>query len=119
MGANMVRRLVRGGHECVVQDVSPDAVSTLVKEGATGSSSLEDFVKKLRKPRAICLMVPAAIVDSIIEKLAEHLEADDVLIDGGNSHYHDDIARAKRLRQGGIHYIDMGTSGGVWGLERG
>jgi 6-phosphogluconate dehydrogenase len=119
MGANMVRRLMRGGHECVVQDVSADAVSALAGEGATGSSSLEDFVKKLQKPRAICLMVPAAIVDSIIEKLVPHLDRDDVLIDGGNSHYHDDIARAKKLQPKGIHYVDMGTSGGVWGLERG
>jgi 6-phosphogluconate dehydrogenase len=119
MGANMVRRLMRGGHECVVQDVSADAVSALAGEGATGSSSLEDFVKKLQKPRAICLMVPAAIVDSIIEKLMPHLDRDDVLIDGGNSHYHDDIARAKKLQPKGIHYVDMGTSGGVWGLERG
>jgi 6-phosphogluconate dehydrogenase len=119
MGANMVRRLMRGGHECVVQDVSVDAVLALAKEGAIGSSSLEDFVAKLKKPRAICLMIPAALVDSTIEKLAQHLDADDVLIDGGNSHYHDDIARAKRLRERRIHYIDMGTSGGVWGLERG
>src|SRR5262245_8315111 len=119
MGANMVRRLMRGGHECVVQDVSADAVLALTKEGATGSSSLEDFVKRLRQPRAICLMVPAALVDSIIEKLVHHLEPDDVIIDGGNSHYQDDIERAKRLRQKSLHYVDMGTSGGVWGLERG
>jgi 6-phosphogluconate dehydrogenase len=119
MGANMVRRLMRDGHDCVVQDVSVDAVQTLAKEGATGSSSLEDFVRKLEKPRVICLMVPAALVDSIIDKLVQHLERDDVLIDGGNSHYHDDIARAKRLQPQGIHYVDMGTSGGVWGLERG
>jgi 6-phosphogluconate dehydrogenase len=119
MGANMVRRLIRGGHDCVVQDVSADAVATLAKEGAIGSSSLEDFVGKLQKPRAICLMVPAAIVDTILDKIAAHLERDDVVIDGGNSHYHDDIARAKRLQPKGIHYIDMGTSGGVWGLERG
>jgi 6-phosphogluconate dehydrogenase len=119
MGANMVRRLMRGGHDCVVQDVSVDAVLALSKEGATGSSSLGDFVGKLRKPRAVCLMVPAAIVDSIIDQLVPYLERDDVLIDGGNSHYHDDIARAKRLQQKGLHYVDMGTSGGVWGLERG
>jgi 6-phosphogluconate dehydrogenase len=119
MGANMVRRLIRGGHDCVVQDVSAAAVATLAKEGAIGSSSLEDFVGKLQKPRAICLMVPAAIVDTILDKIAAHLERDDVVIDGGNSHYHDDIARAKRLQPKGIHYIDMGTSGGVWGLERG
>jgi 6-phosphogluconate dehydrogenase len=119
MGANMVRRLMRAGHECVVQDVSAEAVAGLAREGATASSSLEDFVGKLRKPRAICLMLPAAIVDMILDKLVPHLEKDDVVIDGGNSHYHDDIARAKRLSPKGIHYVDMGTSGGVWGLERG
>jgi 6-phosphogluconate dehydrogenase len=119
MGANMVRRLMRGGHSCVVQDVSADAVAALTQEGAAGSSSIEDFVTKLSKPRAICIMVPAAIVDAIIDKLAPHLDRDDVVIDGGNSHYHDDIARAKRLGPQGIHYVDMGTSGGVWGLERG
>ena len=119
MGANMVRRLMRGGHSCVVQDVSADAVAALAQEGAAGSSSIEDFVKQLSKPRAICIMVPAAIVDAIIDKLAPHLDRDDVVIDGGNSHYHDDIARAKRLQPQGIHYVDMGTSGGVWGLERG
>jgi 6-phosphogluconate dehydrogenase len=94
-------------------------VSALAKEGATGSSSLQDFVAKLRTPRAICMMVPAAIVDSILEKLTPLLEPDDVVIDGGNSHYHDDITRAARLKPKGIHYVDMGTSGGVWGLERG
>jgi 6-phosphogluconate dehydrogenase len=119
MGSNMVRRLMRAGHECVVQDVSADAVAGLSKEGATGSSSLEDFVGKLRKPRTICLMLPAAIVDAILDKLVPLLDADDVLIDGGNSHYHDDIARAKRLQPKSLHYVDMGTSGGVWGLERG
>ena len=119
MGANMVRRLMRAGHTCVVSDVSADVVAGLVKEGATGSSSLEDFVQKLQKPRALCLMLPAAIVDGIIEKIVPHLEAGDIIIDGGNSHFHDDIARAKRLEPKGIHYIDMGTSGGVWGLERG
>ena len=119
MGANMVRRLMRDGHACVVQDVSPDAVAGLAKEGATGSSSIEDFLKRLSTPRTVCLMVPAAIVDSIIDKLLPHLDRDDVIIDGGNSHYHDDIARAKRLQPKGIHYVDMGTSGGVWGLERG
>jgi 6-phosphogluconate dehydrogenase len=119
MGSNMVRRLMRAGHDCVVQDVSADAVAGLAKEGATGSTSLQDFVGKLQRPRTICLMVPAAIVGAIIEKLVPFLEADDVLIDGGNSHYHDDIARAKQLQPKGIHYVDMGTSGGVWGLERG
>ncbi len=119
MGANMVRRLMKGGHTCVVQDVSADAVAGLAKEGATGSTSLEDFVGKLSTPRVICLMVPAALVDSIVDKLVPLLGKDDTLIDGGNSHYHDDIARSKRLQPKGIHYIDMGTSGGVWGLERG
>jgi 6-phosphogluconate dehydrogenase len=119
MGGNMVRRLMRDGHACVVQDVSPDSVAGLAKEGATGSSSIADFLKKLSTPRTVCLMVPAAIVDSIIDKLLPHLDRDDVIIDGGNSHYHDDIARAKRLQPLGIHYVDMGTSGGVWGLERG
>jgi len=119
MGANMVRRLMRGGHTCVVQDVSADAVAGLAKEGATGSSSIEDFLNKLAKPRTVCLMVPAAIVDTIIDKLVPHMDRDDVIIDGGNSHYHDDITRAKRLQTKGIHYVDMGTSGGVWGLERG
>jgi 6-phosphogluconate dehydrogenase len=119
MGANMVRRLMRGGHECVVSDLSADAVAGLVKEGAVGASSLEDLVKKLAKPRAICLMLPAAITDAIAEKIVPFLEPGDTLIDGGNSHYHDDIARAKRLAPKGIHCVDMGTSGGVWGLERG
>jgi 6-phosphogluconate dehydrogenase len=119
MGANMVRRLMRGGHACVVQDVSADAVAALATEGATGSTSIEDFVRKLSTPRTVCLMVPAAFVDSIIDTLFPHLERDDVIIDGGNSHYHDDIARAGRLEPAGVHYVDMGTSGGVWGLERG
>jgi len=119
MGGNMVRRLMHDGHACVVQDVSADAVAGLAKEGATGSSSIEDFLKKLSTPRTVCLMVPAAIVDSIIDTLLPHLDRDDVIIDGGNSHYHDDIARAERLQPAGIHYVDMGTSGGVWGLERG
>jgi 6-phosphogluconate dehydrogenase len=119
MGANMVRRLMRGGHECVVSDVSADAVEALVEEGAVGASSIEDLVRKLARPRAVCLMLPAAITDRIASEVAEHLEPGDVLIDGGNSHYHDDIARAARLAPKGIHCIDMGTSGGVWGLERG
>ncbi len=119
MGANMVRRLMRAGHDCVVHDVSAVAVDGLAKEGATGSSSIEDFLKKLSAPRAVCLMVPAALVDSVVEKLEPHLDRGDVIVDGGNSHYHDDIARAKRLQSKGIHYVDMGTSGGVWGLERG
>ncbi len=119
MGANMVRRLMRAGHECFVQDLSKDAVDALVKEGAKGTTSLEELPKMMKGPRHICLMLPAAIVDGIIEKLAPHLSKDDVIIDGGNSHYQDDIARSKRLLEKGIHYVDMGTSGGVWGLERG
>jgi 6-phosphogluconate dehydrogenase len=119
MGANMVRRLMKDGHQAVVQDVAPAAVAGLVKEGATGSASLEEFAKKLQKPRAICLMVPAALVDPVLDTLVPHLESGDIVIDGGNSNYQDDIARAKRLASKGIHYVDMGTSGGVWGLERG
>jgi 6-phosphogluconate dehydrogenase len=119
MGANMVRRLMRNGHTCVVYDRSAAAVEALVKEGATGSASLAEFVKKLDKPRAACLMVPAAFVDKSIDELVPLLEKGDTLIDGGNSNYQDDIARAKRLATKGLHYVDMGTSGGVWGLERG
>jgi 6-phosphogluconate dehydrogenase len=119
MGANMVRRLMRAGHTCVVFDRSADAVAGLVKEGATGSSSLAEFVKKLDTPRHLCLMVPAAFVDSSVDELVPMLAKGDTIIDGGNSHYHDDIARAKRLATKGLHYVDMGTSGGVWGLERG
>jgi 6-phosphogluconate dehydrogenase len=119
MGANMARRLLNGGHQCVVFDMSPKAVEELVAEKATGSSSLADFVKKLTKPRAVWLMVPAAVVDTTIAELLPHLEAEDILIDGGNSYYVDDIRRAKELAPKGIHYVDVGTSGGVWGLERG
>jgi 6-phosphogluconate dehydrogenase len=119
MGAGMVRRLMRGGHKCVVYDRSPQAVEALVKEGATGSGSLAEFVKKLDPPRALCLMVPAAYVDASVGELEPLLQKNDTIIDGGNSHYHDDIARAKRLGAKGLHYVDMGTSGGVWGLERG
>jgi 6-phosphogluconate dehydrogenase len=119
MGAGMVRRLMRGGHACAVYDRSPQAVEALVKDGAAGASSLAELVKKLEKPRTICLMVPAVFVDASIAELVPLLEKGDTLIDGGNSHYHDDIARAKRLSEQGLHYIDMGTSGGVWGLERG
>jgi len=119
MGAGMVRRLMRGGHTCVAYDRSPQAVEALVKDGATGASSLAEFVKKLEKPRAFCLMVPAAFVDASIADLEPLLEKGDIIIDGGNSHYHDDIARAKRLGEKGLHYVDMGTSGGVWGLDRG
>jgi 6-phosphogluconate dehydrogenase len=119
MGANMVRRLVRHGHQCVVFDMSPNAVAELVKDNATGSASLADFVRKLEKPRAIWLMVPAAVVDKSIRDLLPLLESGDTLIDGGNSYYIDDIRRAKELAQKGINYVDVGTSGGVWGLERG
>ena len=119
MGANMVRRLITGGHECVVFDMSPKVVQELVEEKAVGSSSLADFVKKLTKPRAVWLMVPAAVVDKTIADLLPQLERDDILIDGGNSYYVDDIRRAKELAPKGIHYVDVGTSGGVWGLERG
>src|SRR6185369_6573878 len=119
MGANMVRRLTKGGHKCVVYDRSAPTVEGLAKEGMTGASSLADLVKKMEKPRTICLMVPAAFVDGSIDELAPLLESGDTIIDGGNSHYHDDIARGKRLKPKGIHYIDMGTSGGIWGLERG
>src|SRR5437762_5926792 len=119
MGANMARRLLKSGHQCVVFDRSPKAVTELTEEKAIGSSSLADFVKKLTKPRAVWLMVPAAVVDKTIADLLPHLEADDTLIDGGNSYYIDDIRRAKELAAKGIHYVDVGTSGGVWGLERG
>jgi 6-phosphogluconate dehydrogenase len=119
MGAGMVRRLMRNKHTCVVYDRSAEAVASLVKDGATGASTLAEFVKKLEKPRAACLMVPAAYVDSSINELEPLLEKGDTLIDGGNSNYQDDIARAKRLLPKGIYYLDMGTSGGVWGLERG
>ena len=119
MGANMVRRLVRHGHQCVVFDMSPNAVAELVKDNATGSASLADFVRKLERPRAIWLMVPAAVVDRSIGDLLPLLESGDTLIDGGNSYYIDDIRRSKELAQNGINYLDVGTSGGVWGLERG
>lgn len=119
MGANMVRRLMKGGHECVVFDMSPKAVAELVKEKAVGTASLAEFVKTLSKPRAVWLMVPAGVVDKTIADLAPHLEPGDILIDGGNSYYVDDIRRAKELAPKSIHYVDVGTSGGVWGLERG
>jgi 6-phosphogluconate dehydrogenase len=119
MGGNMVRRLMRGGHACVVYDRAAASIEALVKEGAAGGTSLAEFVSKLTPPRTVCLMVPAAIVDASIDELAPLLEKDDTIIDGGNSHYQDDIARAARLKTRGLHYVDMGTSGGVWGLERG
>jgi 6-phosphogluconate dehydrogenase len=119
MGSNMVRRLMRAGHDCVVFDMSPKAVEGMVKENATGSSSLADLIGKMTKPRAIWLMVPAGVVDRTIADILPHLEPDDVLIDGGNSYYVDDIRRARELSEKSIHYVDVGTSGGVWGLERG
>jgi 6-phosphogluconate dehydrogenase len=119
MGANMVRRLLRGGHQCVVFDMSPKAVEDLAKDKAIGASSVADLVAKLAKPRAIWLMVPAAAVDKTIAGIAPHLESGDIIIDGGNSYYVDDIRRAKALAPKGINYVDVGTSGGVWGLERG
>ncbi len=119
MGANMVRRLIRKGHTAVVYDRSPESVEQLAGEGATGSDSLDDFVKKLQKPRAIWLMVPAGVVDATLHELIPKLEKDDIVIDGGNSYYIDDIRRAKELSAKGIHYCDVGTSGGVWGLDRG
>jgi 6-phosphogluconate dehydrogenase len=119
MGANMVRRLRKDRHDCVGYDVHAEAVSALEKEGATGAASLAAFVKALARPRAVWLMVPAGVVDATLADLLPLLEADDVVIDGGNSYYHDDIRRAARLRDRRLHYVDVGTSGGVWGLERG
>ena len=119
MGSNMVRRLLHGGHECVVNDRNPEAVKALVDEGAIGAASLGDFISKMKAPRAIWLMVPAALVDTIINQLLTVVSAGDVIIDGGNSYYIDDIRRARELKTKGIHYVDVGTSGGVWGLERG
>ena len=119
MGANMVRRLLRGGHECVVNDRNPEAVQALVKEGATGAESLDVFIAKLKPPRAIWLMIPAALVDSMLDELVADVTTGDVIIDGGNSYYIDDIRRAELLHGKGIHYVDVGTSGGVWGFERG
>jgi 6-phosphogluconate dehydrogenase len=119
MGSNMVRRLLKGGHQCVVYNRSANAVAELVKENAIGTTSLADFVKKLTKPRAVWLMVPTGAVDNVIADMLPHLERGDILIDGGNSYYIDDIRRAKELKSKGIHYVDVGTSGGIWGLERG
>ena len=119
MGANLVRRLMRDGHRCVAYDRNPDVVKSLEAEGATGAYSLADFVAKLDKPRAMWIMVPAGVVESTLEQLRPLLEADDIVIDGGNSYYRDDLTRAADLKRDGIHYIDVGTSGGVWGLDRG
>ncbi|HVS87949.1 MAG TPA: decarboxylating 6-phosphogluconate dehydrogenase [Candidatus Acidoferrum sp.] len=119
MGANMVRRLQKNGHQCVVYDRSAESVKQLAGEGAAGSASLDDFVKKLQKPRAVWLMVPAGVVDATLHELAGKLAPSDIVIDGGNSYYIDDIRRAKELAAKGMHYVDVGTSGGVWGLERG
>src|SRR5215475_12295748 len=119
MGSNMVRRLLKDGHQCMVFDKSPKSVADLVKEKAVGAASLPEFVKTLTKPRAVWLMVPVGVVDATIADLLPHLERGDIVIDGGNSYYIDDIRRAKELTPKGIHYVDVGTSGGVWGLERG
>jgi len=120
MGGNMVRRLMRGGHQCVVSDLSPQNVQEYVKEGAAGSSSLDDFAAKLTKPRAAWVMVPAGDpTEQTVMALAQKFEKDDVIIDGGNSYFKDDVRRSQKLKERGIHYIDVGTSGGVWGLERG
>ena len=119
MGTNMVRRLMRAGHRCFVYDLHAEVVQALAKEGAVGTTSLEDFAKKLKTPRTVWMMVPAAAVDPTLKTLVSLLESDDVIIDGGNSYYHDDIRRAADLKPKGIHYVDVGTSGGVWGSERG
>jgi len=119
MGSSMVRRLLRAGHSCVVFDLQPEAVQALVKEGAVGTTSLGDFAKRLKQPRAVWMMVPAAVVDQTLSALVPLLARDDVVIDGGNSYYHDDLRRDTELKPKGIHYVDVGTSGGVWGMERG
>jgi 6-phosphogluconate dehydrogenase len=119
MGSNMVRRLMKAGHECVVYDVNAAAVDGLAAEGAVGAHTVEEFVKRLAKPRNVWMMVPAGVTGKTIDSLADHLESGDTLIDGGNSYYRDDIERAEALRTKGLHYVDAGTSGGVWGLERG
>lgn len=119
MGANMVRRLIKGGHECVVYDRSQDAVQSMVKEGATGAASLADMTAKLKQPRAVWLMVPAGVVDQTVQELRPHLQAHDIIIDGGNSHYVDDLRHSKAVGEAGLRWVDVGTSGGVFGLERG
>ncbi|MEO7042650.1 MAG: phosphogluconate dehydrogenase (NAD(+)-dependent, decarboxylating) [Gemmatimonadaceae bacterium] len=119
MGASMVRRLLRDGHECVVHDINAEAIASVVKDGAVGTSSLDDFVARLNKPRVAWMMLPAAIVEQTVVDLSRRFEPGDILVDGGNSHYVDDIRRAKLLAEFGIHYVDSGTSGGVWGIDRG
>src|SRR5690606_28647938 len=119
MGANMVRRLMRAGHECVVYDINADAVAALVKEGAVGTASMEDFVAKLSKPRTAWLMLPAAITPKIADQVAALMDKGDTIVDGGNSYYHDAVDQAAELAEKGIDFVDVGTSGGVWGLERG
>ena len=119
MGTNMVRRLMQAGHQCIVYDLQAETVQMLAKEGATATTSLKDFAKQLKSPRAVWMMVPAAVVDPTLKTLVPFLESNDVVIDGGNSYYHDDIRRAAELKPKGIHYVDAGTSGGVWGSERG
>ncbi|MFE0510860.1 NAD(P)-binding domain-containing protein, partial [Streptomyces sp. NPDC058964] len=119
MGANLVRRLMRDGHTCVVYDLSTDAVSELEQEGATAASSMKDLVGKLSRPRNIWLMLPAGVVQGTVDELADLLTSDDIVIDGGNSYYRDDLSRSQQLAPLGIHYVDCGTSGGIWGLERG
>src|SRR6184192_797427 len=119
MGANIVRRLMRDGHECVVYDVGPEAVAELESEGAVGTASLDEFVAKLDRPRVAWVMIPAGITGRVVDELAARMEPGDIIIDGGNSYYRDDVDRAKELEKRGIHYIDVGTSGGVFGLDRG
>jgi 6-phosphogluconate dehydrogenase len=119
MGGDMVRRLLKGGHDCVVYDRNAGAVATLVHEGATGAGSVEEFATSLAKPRVVWLMVPAAVVDATLADIVPHMEPGDIVVDGGNSYYHDDIRRSGELRAKGLHYLDVGTSGGIWGLERG
>src|SRR5919106_2612579 len=119
MGANIARRLIKDGHDCVVHNRSRGPIDSLVEEGASGAYSLDELAGKLTPPRAVWLMVPAGVTGAMIDRLVEHLDEGDIVIDGGNSHYHDDIACAAALAPKGIHYVDCGTSGGVWGLERG
>jgi 6-phosphogluconate dehydrogenase len=119
MGGDMVRRLLKGGHDCIVHDRNPDAVSAMVEEGASGAGSVKEFIDKLDKPRAVWMMIPAGVVDDVLEEIIPHLEAGDVVIDGGNSYYRDDIRRAEKMRSRGFEYLDVGTSGGIWGLKRG